>query len=206
MNKMCYIFSYSVCHVVKGHYQPEWLLLFQIHIENPAISCWIENIMSMLFWHLPVIPRYKRLICPAKWVGAYTKHGDAIKWKHFTRYWPFVRGIHWSPVNSPAQRPVTQSFDVFLDPCQNKRLVKQSWGWWFEMPSRSLWCHCNVIPVYVMGFEVSHGGHHQDRERPLQGHLWMEQYLTQHNDWFVWFTEWTNTNLVWGTERLFDLL
>ena len=24
-----------------------------------------------------------------------------IKWKHFPRYWPFVRGIHWSPVNSP---------------------------------------------------------------------------------------------------------
>ena len=28
-------------------------------------------------------------------------HADAIKWKHFPRYWPFVRGIHWSPVNSP---------------------------------------------------------------------------------------------------------
>ena len=24
-----------------------------------------------------------------------------IKWKHFPRYWPFVRGIHRSPVNSP---------------------------------------------------------------------------------------------------------
>ena len=28
-------------------------------------------------------------------------HDDVIKWKHFTRYWPFVRGIHRSPVNSP---------------------------------------------------------------------------------------------------------
>ena len=28
-------------------------------------------------------------------------HDDAIKWKHFPRYWPFVRGIHRSPVNSP---------------------------------------------------------------------------------------------------------
>ena len=26
----------------------------------------------------------------------------------------------------------------------NKRLNKQSWGWWFETPSRSLWRHCNV--------------------------------------------------------------
>ena len=30
-----------------------------------------------------------------------TPHDDVIKWKHFPRYWPFVRGIHRSPVNSP---------------------------------------------------------------------------------------------------------
>ena len=28
-------------------------------------------------------------------------HNDVIKWKHFPRYWPFVRGIHRSSVNSP---------------------------------------------------------------------------------------------------------
>ena len=28
-------------------------------------------------------------------------HDDAIKWKHLPRHWPFVRGIHRSPVNSP---------------------------------------------------------------------------------------------------------
>ena len=28
------------------------------------------------------------------------KHGDVIKWKHFPLYWPFVRGIHPSPINS----------------------------------------------------------------------------------------------------------
>ena len=28
-------------------------------------------------------------------------HDDVIKRKHFPRYWPFVRGIHRSPVNSP---------------------------------------------------------------------------------------------------------
>ena len=26
-------------------------------------------------------------------------HDDVIKWKHFPRHWPFVRGIHRSPVN-----------------------------------------------------------------------------------------------------------
>ena len=28
-------------------------------------------------------------------------HDDVIKWKHFPRYWPFVRGIPRSRVNSP---------------------------------------------------------------------------------------------------------
>ena len=28
-------------------------------------------------------------------------HDDVIKWKHFPRNWPFVRGIHRSPVNTP---------------------------------------------------------------------------------------------------------
>ena len=45
----------------------------------------------------------------------------------------------------PAQRPVTQSFDVFFDLCLNKWLRKQSWGWWFEMLSHTLWRHCNDI-------------------------------------------------------------
>ena len=30
-------------------------------------------------------------------------HDDVIKWKHFPCYWPFVRGIHRSPVNSPQK-------------------------------------------------------------------------------------------------------
>ena len=28
-------------------------------------------------------------------------HDDVIKWKHFPLYWPFVRGFHRSPANSP---------------------------------------------------------------------------------------------------------
>ena len=51
-----------------------------------------------------------------------------------------------SPVTGefPAQRQVTRSFDVFFDLRLNKRLSRQSWGWWFETPWRPLWRHCNV--------------------------------------------------------------
>ena len=52
-----------------------------------------------------------------------------------------------SPVTGEfaSQRPVTRSFDVFFDLRLNKRLSKQSWGWWLETPSPSLWSHCNVL-------------------------------------------------------------
>ena len=45
----------------------------------------------------------------------------------------------------PAQRPVTQSFDVSFDLHLIKRLSKWSWGWWFVTPPCSWWCHCNDI-------------------------------------------------------------
>ena len=48
------------------------------------------------------------------------------------------------PGEFPAQRPVTRSFGVFFDLRLNKRLSKQSWGWWFEKLSRPLWRHCIV--------------------------------------------------------------
>ena len=51
-----------------------------------------------------------------------------------------------SPVTCkfPSQRTVRRSFGVFFDLRVNKWLSKQSWGWWSETPSRSLWRHCNV--------------------------------------------------------------
>ena len=45
------------------------------------------------------------------------------------------------PGEFPTQRPVTRSFDVYFDLCPNKRLSKQSWGWWLETPAWPLWRH-----------------------------------------------------------------
>ena len=54
-----------------------------------------------------------------------------------------------SPVTGefPTQRPVARSFDVFFDLRLNKQLSKQSWGWWFETPSRPLWRQYNDISL-----------------------------------------------------------
>ena len=62
-----------------------------------------------------MLVRYKYLLigCSVPFVcnntdtEMYSFHDDAIKWKHFSRFWSFVSGIHWS------QRPVTRSFDFF---------------------------------------------------------------------------------------------
>ena len=52
------------------------------------------------------------------------------------------------PGEFPTQRPVTRSFDVYFDQRPNERLGKQSWGWWFETPSRQFWCHRDRMRMY----------------------------------------------------------
>ena len=79
-------------------------------------------------------------------------HDDVIKWKHFPRYWPFVRGIHLSPVNSPHKGQWHGALMLSLICALNKRLNKQSWGWWFETPMRSLWRHCNDLLLFPLRF------------------------------------------------------
>ena len=59
------------------------------------------------------------------------------------------------PGEFPAQRPVTRSFDVFFDLRLNKRLSKQSWGWWFETLSRPLWRHRDVCVLSRIHAEKS---------------------------------------------------
>ena len=42
------------------------------------------------------------LLYPSRYCHWHSRtHDDAIQWNIFRRYWPFVRGIHRSPVNSP---------------------------------------------------------------------------------------------------------
>ena len=55
---------------------------------------------SLLAYIYALIP----WVCNYEWEESFTvicDHDDVIKWKHFPRYWPFVRRIHRSPVNSP---------------------------------------------------------------------------------------------------------
>ena len=56
-------------------------------------------------------------------------------------------GEFTGPGEFPAQRPVTRNFDVYFDLRPNKRLSKQSLGWWFETLSPPLWRHRNELEL-----------------------------------------------------------
>ena len=53
-----------------------------------------KSVCAGLRWHGQVLPfMVFNTLRP--------EYDDVIIWKHFPRYWPFVRGIHRSPVDSP---------------------------------------------------------------------------------------------------------
>ena len=70
-------------------------------------------------------------------------HDDVIKWKHFPRYWPFMRGIHRSPVNSPhkGQWRGALMFSLF---CARIN------GWVNNREAGNLRSHCAHYDVIVM--------------------------------------------------------
>ena len=56
-----------------------------------------------------------------------------------------------SPVTGEfsAQRPVTRSFEFSFGLRLNKRLSKQSWGWWFE----TYRTHYNITVMFCKGYQ-----------------------------------------------------
>ena len=81
-----------------------------------------------------------------------TKNGWIRWWRHQMETYSALLSLCAgnSPVAGefPTQRPVTRSFDVFFVLTRNKWLSEQSWGWWFETPSRPLWHHRNENGVF----------------------------------------------------------
>ena len=70
-------------------------LIWQNHYNVLNIPVSSANILELL------LCRHYRENEFCLWNLNCNNHDDVIKWKHFSRYWPFVRGIHRSPVNSP---------------------------------------------------------------------------------------------------------
>ena len=92
---------------------------------------------------------WRMMICKAVIFLKIHEFDENIPWKQWR--WCKYQSMYSMMTSSnenigefPAQRPVTRSFGVFFDLLLNKRLSKQSWGWWFETPLCPLWRHCTV--------------------------------------------------------------
>ena len=101
--------------------------------SNHCIGIWMRAKLN--FHHIQIVMKF------VSEIGLW--RDDVIKMETFSALLALC--VRNSPVTGkfPAQRPVTRSFLVFFDLHWNKQLSKQSWGWWFEMPSHSLWRHYN---------------------------------------------------------------
>ena len=79
-------------------------LLSCIQLDTPSSRLWnfwwIKTYTTFKPPH-PRGPRVLPLSAPSVRPSLRLTHDDVIKWKHFPRYWPFVRGIHLSPANCP---------------------------------------------------------------------------------------------------------
>ena len=72
--------------------------------------------------------------------------GESMWWSSVVHYWPFVRGIHRSPVNSPHKGPVMQTFNISFVVNLNKLLNKQSSCWLLKMLYYAMQCQDNREP------------------------------------------------------------
>ena len=133
-----------------------WMISqFIVYLGVPYIRGLMVDGVSIEM-HLKILSVFCQLFCSGPSVSRGSVAGDVMarevpKSPYFDSAWwrhqmetfsallalcernpPVTGGFH-------SQRPVTESFDVFLDLHLNKRLNKQSRCLWFEMPSCSLW-------------------------------------------------------------------
>ena len=104
--------------ITYSHPYPRWTLLIKNHLgQNGNHHCkctendignenfgliwfWLPNSRHRLYQCSMLQTQNRPGTVQVYWLST---HYDVIKWKHFPRYWPFVWGIHRSPVNSQHQ-------------------------------------------------------------------------------------------------------
>ena len=107
---------YKYIHKVHHHHQSPFGMTAEY--AHPAETISKMNFLFSLFLFI--------------WLVVFLSDHDVMK--HFRHYWPFVRGIHQSRVDSenrvdsedPEKGPVMLNFDVFLVVSLNELLNQQS--------------------------------------------------------------------------------
>ena len=80
-------------------------VVYEADVVHPQLWGYVYSLLFQWFLGLLIVclktirwPTVEHPDLPPAW--ALVIHDDVIKWKHFRVNWPFVRGIHWSPVDS----------------------------------------------------------------------------------------------------------
>ena len=100
-------------------------------------------------------------------------HDDVIKWKHFPGHWPFVRGIHRSPVNSLHKGQWRGALMFSL-------IYARITGWVKTGEAGHLRCHFAHYDVIVM----RHISQEASRGSPAYHHGQNMKYLLWAGHWF----------------------
>ena len=110
---------------------------------------WLQNYVTIQYgvFHVRLKSRSRgKLYILYNWL-VFTVHDYVIICKHFSRYWPFVWGIHRSPVNSPhkGQRRGALMFSLIC-----------AWinGWINNREAGDLRCHRDHYDVIVMNWPI----------------------------------------------------
>ena len=93
------------CRVHPIRYAHGFVTLCFIVVMWWALVDWCDN--------LPIVFRVISLALEQSY-DCSSAHDDVIKWKHFPHYWPFVRGIHRSPVNFPHKGQWCGALMIYL--------------------------------------------------------------------------------------------
>ena len=68
-------------------------------VSTNPICCYTGAPTLVVWWYTTRMTTIPSIMAPMAY--GELRHDDVIKWKQFTRYWHFVRGIQRPPVNSP---------------------------------------------------------------------------------------------------------
>ena len=127
------------------HVSYSWSECFQVCVVIATACLMYQLYIQMLHCHTTALS-----------LDIFAIHDDVIKWKHFPRYWPFVRGLHRSPVNLPHKGPWHRALMFSL-----------IWAWrndWVKNGEagdlRRHRAHCDVIVMHISIRRLNRGSNH----------------------------------------------
>ena len=125
-------------------------------------DCDFQGTKPDTYWRLGQISVSLQITQECRVPASY--HDDVIKWKYFPRNWAFVRGVHWSLVNSPHKGQWRGAW-IFSLIC--------AWinGWINSREDGDLRHHHAHYDVTVMFILKSRGEYIEGTERLLWGYL-----------------------------------